>query len=243
MRHVHALLAMLLIIQSVMAAEATTRAVRRPATQPLSREQWAAPAVEVKHEGTKWTIDGHKHHVIFDETDFAIEVRAGDVAWHLAASGATDMLVKSGGDEFALPLKAASRIAVEPYDTGFKTGIKVTLSDWPTAGALKLFLTIALEGKDEDLVFDVAAEERTALLRRLDWPGAIDGKEVDYTVLSNYRGVLLPRNWPKPFFPIRATNADGSAKAEDTSEVQSNVIESWSMSWWGFEKGPAAMMV
>ena len=40
----------------------------------------------------------------------------------------------------------------------------------------------------------------------------------------------------------RATNSDGTAKASDTSEVQSNVIESWSMSWWGFQKGPAAAL-
>ena len=29
----------------------------------------------------------------------------------------------------------------------------------------------------------------------------------------------------------------------DTSEVQSNVIECWSMPWWGFKQGSAAMMV
>src|SRR6185312_14124066 len=28
-----------------------------------------------------------------------------------------------------------------------------------------------------------------------------------------------------------------------TTEVQSNIIESWSMSWWGFQRGPSAMMV
>jgi hypothetical protein len=66
---------------------------------------------------------------------------------------------------------------------------------------------------------------------------------VDYTVLSNGRGNLLPRSWPKEYNPIRGTTKEGKLVATDRSEVQSNVIESWSMSWWGFQKGPAALMV
>ena len=243
MRQLNALLAVLLIVQNVMAAEATTRAVRRAATQPVTREQWGAALVDVKHDGKEWVIAGKRQRVTLKATDLSIDVRAGDATWRMVGSGAKDLIVKSVGEELALRLADARKIDVQPYDAGFKTGVKVTLSDWATAPELRLFLTITLEGKDEEMVFDVAADESKAIVQRLDWPGAMDGKEVDYTVLSNYRGVLLPRDWPKPFFPIRATNTDGSAKAEDTSEVQSNVIESWSMSWWGFEKGPAAMMV
>jgi hypothetical protein len=100
-----------------------------------------------------------------------------------------------------------------------------------------------LQGDDEDLVFDIAAKEGGAVLRQLDWPEALDASDVDDTVLSNNKGDLLPRNWPKPYFPVRATNPDGSAKASDHSVIQSHVIEDWSMSWWGFEKGKSAMMV
>src|SRR5439155_5446614 len=125
-----AVLTALLAVEGAFAAEATTRAVRRAATQPVARDQWGAPAVEVKNEGKNWTIVGKKQRVIFNEDNLAIEVRAGDVTWHMAGSGPKDMLVKTGGDEFALPLKDASKIAVEPYDTGFKTGIKATLSSW-----------------------------------------------------------------------------------------------------------------
>jgi hypothetical protein len=62
-------------------------------------------------------------------------------------------------------------------------------------------------------------------------------------LLSNIRGVLLPRDWPKPYHPVRSANADGSIKTNDTSEVQANVIECWAMSWWGFQQGKSAMMV
>jgi len=66
---------------------------------------------------------------------------------------------------------------------------------------------------------------------------------VDYTLLSNGRGTLLPRNWPKEYYPIRSITPDGKIAPTDHSLLQSNVIESWSMSWWGFQKGTSAMMI
>jgi len=93
-----------------------------------------------------------------------------------------------------------------------------------------------MEGGDEDLDFEVSAVERGASIRELNWPAAMDGRDVDYTVLSSDEGELLPRTWPTRYHPIhRAVN--------DTSIIQSNLVECWSMSWWGFQKGPAAMMI
>ncbi len=77
----------------------------------------------------------------------------------------------------------------------------------------------------------------------MNWPTALDAREVDHTLLSNSRGNLLPRNWPKEFFPIRTITPEGKVSPTDRSEVQSNVIESWSMSWWGFQKGRSAIMI
>jgi len=156
------------------------------------------------------------------------------------------MLVKARGEEVSLRLADAKRISVVPYDTGFKTGVKISLAGWkqkPNDLDLELFLTVCLEGKDEELVFDVAANEHDAALRQLDWPAALDAREVDYTLLSNGRGTLLPRNWPKEYYPIRTITPEGKIAATDHSLLQSHVIESWSMSWWGFQKGKSAMMV
>src|SRR4030095_9023903 len=36
---------------------------------------------------------------------------------------------------------------------------------------------------------------------------------------------------------------EGRIAATDHSVLQSHVIESWSMSWWGFQKGRSAMML
>ncbi len=72
------------------------------------------------------------------------------------------MLVRSGGEEFPLRLADAKKIEIAPCDTGAKTGVKITLGQWRHKDAeldLTLYLTVCLEGKDEDLVFDIAARK------------------------------------------------------------------------------------
>jgi len=235
---------LLLAVTPAVAAEPATRAVKIPQTQPVAREQWGAPLVDVKRgEGDEWTIAGKKQTVTLNARDLSMQIAAGPAKWAIVGSAKGDLIVRAGQTDHTLRLADAKRIDVEPYDTGYKTGVKLTLSGWPEAESLKLFLTLALEGVEEDLSFDVVAVENDRTkVRRLNWPGALDANEVDYTLLPNHRGVLLPRHWPRPYFPIRSTDMGGNLKVTDTSEIQSNLIESWSMSWWGFQRGESAMM-
>src|SRR5437588_914538 len=213
--------------------------------QTLSGEQWGAMPVTVSHSAGNWIIAGKKNRVTMNEANLSLSVEARPVKWVMFPSSPGDMLVKSGGEEFPLRLADAKKISIVPYDAGFKTGVKVSLSDWTNKTKkldLHLFLTVCLEGRDEDLVFDATASEQEAVLRQLDWPGALDARDVDYTLLSNGRGTLLPRNWPKEYYPIRSITPEGKIAATDHSLLQSHVIESWSMSWWGFQEGQSAMM-
>jgi hypothetical protein len=219
--------------------------------EDLPRDQWGAPAVSVTSADGVWTIAGKKVKVILNASDLAMAVEAGPVRWEMAPSSTKDLLVRSKGEEFYLRLADAEKIEIAPYDTGFKTGVKLALSGWRHNGLrhrgaaldLTLYLTVALEGGDEELVFSVVADEHEAVVRQLDWPPALDAREVEFTVLSNFRGTLLPRDWPHPYSPIRTMTPEGKISPTDTSEVESNLIECWSMSWWGFQKGRAAMMV
>lgn len=230
--------AFLKILTGVLLLAGTVRAA-----EPLARADLGAPLVNVSHADGQWIIAGKKQAVTLDKKTLALDVNAQSVAWNMPASPTNDMLVKIGGKEFPLHLSAARKIFIEPYDTGFKTGVKISLSDWPDSD-LKLYLTVCLQGDNEDLVFDTAAQEGRTVLRQLDWPPALDAHDVDDTVLSNNKGNLLPRHWPKPYYPIRSTDPNmGTAKTNDHSIIQSHVIEDWSMSWWGFERGGSAMMV
>ncbi len=101
---------------------------------------------------------------------------------------------------------------------------------------LRIVLTLCLEGNDEDLVADAMAIENGLTVRELNWPKEVDGRQVDFTVIPSDDGTLLPRDWPKPYHPIHRA-------AGDHSVIQSHLIETWAMSWWGFQKEDAAMMV
>jgi hypothetical protein len=129
----------------------------------------------------------------------------------------------------------AGRIQIAPYQAGHKTGVKIVLDRFRNAD-VRLVLTMCLEGPNEDLVFETMANERGAAVKELHWPPATNGREVDYTVISSDNGTLLPRDWPKPYHPIVCS-------ANEHSIIQSHLIESWSMSWWGFLKGQSAMIV
>lgn len=220
--------------------------------QQLTREQWGAPSITISRPEGKWVIAGRKNTVTLSESDLSISVQAGPASWSMMPSARGDMIVRTGGHEFPLRLADARKIAVTRFETGFKAGVKINLSQWRVdrggpapdlAPDLTVTLTLCLEGRDEEVVFEAAASERQTLLRQLDWPGPLDSRDTDYTLLSNGRGTLLPRNWPKEYFPIRTITPEGRIAASDRSEIASNVIESWSMSWWGFQRGRAAMMI
>lgn len=210
--------------------------------QQRPREHWGAPSVVVSQKDGQWVVAGRRTTVTLSPSNLLLRVQAGRVSWSMTPSAPQDLVVRSAGSDVSFRLTDARRIDITPYDTGFKTGLKLHLTGWRHNDReldVALYLTVALEGRDEELVFDIAAEEGAAVVRQLDWPTALDMTDVDHTVLSHYRGILLPRNWPSAFHPIRA----GAAWPNETTEVQSHVIESWSMSWWGFQKGPSAMMV
>jgi hypothetical protein len=110
---------------------------------------------------------------------------------------------------------------------------------------LALVLTVCLDGKAEDLVCAAAAIEHEAAVRRLDWPKEVDTRGADYSALNHVRGNLLPCNWHAEYHPyhnIPSADQEQFIKA-DKSYIQSNLIETWSMSWWGFQKGKSALVV
>jgi hypothetical protein len=202
------------------------------------------PPVTVTHARGDWSITGAKNTVVLNETDLAVSVRSGPVIWRMVPSSATDMTIAKDGDEFKVRLADAGRIRVTPYATGFKSGVKLVLDTFRNTGQrspgspldLRIVLTMCLEGPDEDLVAEAAVIERGLEVKELNWPTAMDGRTVDYTVISSDDGTLLSRDWPRAYHPIQRA-------AGDHSVIQSHLIESWAMSWWGFEKGDAAMMV
>lgn len=209
----------------------------------ISRASWGAALVSVSDSSGVWRLTGQHRRVTFGENDLGVRIISDSTDWEMMPSKKGDLLVRKKGreTEYQLKLSDARERHVMYYDAGFKTGIKITLGDWKGFD-LKLYLTLCLEANTEDLICTVTAQENETTVQQLDWPGALDGSRVDYTVLPSFWGIMLPRNWPKPYHPIRPLDSTGQIPATDHSELQSNVIEDWSMSWWGLEKGSSALM-
>jgi Family of unknown function (DUF5696) len=214
------------------------------AAQTPSPADTGAPQVTVTHANGTWTIRGRKNTVKLNESNLAASVEAGPVRWKMVPSSDRDMRVSSGSDEFYIRLADAQNIQITPYQTGFKTGVRMILEGFRNTGVVargallntRVVLTLCLEGNDEDLVAEAVVNENGAAVKELNWPKELDGRDVDYTVISSDNGTLLPRDWPKPYHPIHRAPGDHSI-------IQSHLIESWAMSWWGFEKGDSAMIV
>ena len=72
--------------------------------QALTPADWGAPEVTVSHTNGLWTIAGKTNVVTLNDSDLAMSIQNGGVAWSMVPSGATDLLAKSGGKEFYVRL-------------------------------------------------------------------------------------------------------------------------------------------
>jgi hypothetical protein len=93
-----------------------------------------APEVDVSHAAGKWVIRGKKNTVELNESDLAVTIRAGAVTWKMVPSSKDDVLIGTAGDEFPLRLADAGEIKIAPYQTGFKTGVKIVLDRFRGTG-------------------------------------------------------------------------------------------------------------
>src|SRR5262245_26551080 len=102
--------------------------------QARAREDWGAvPASVSRDNDGSWTIAGKKNTVTLDARDQTIHIQSGPVHWKTLPPTAKDLVVKRRGETFSLDLRDARKINVEPYDTGYMNGVKLTVADWEKA--------------------------------------------------------------------------------------------------------------
>jgi hypothetical protein len=147
-----------------------------------------------------------EEHGELNKRDLGVNIRSSGATWKMVRSSDHDMLVGLGGDRFWLSFAAAGSMRIEPYETGFKSGIRITLGGFRGTGQIapgapldvRVVLTLCQEGADEDLVAEAMVNEGAAAVKELHWPRAMDGREVDYTVLSNLARGGRRQHYPEP---------------------------------------------
>jgi hypothetical protein len=196
----------------------------------LAQLEWGDPKIEVKRDETKWIIQGERFTVVIDPNTLTMQINDKDISWNIEGSTQGDLTVEHDGRIVPLCLKDAKQIKIEPYETGFKTGIKIRLDNYVHEDELleiRLQLYICLQVPDEDLVCELVAAEDSAAVKQCLWPAAFERSSFDFTVVPFMQGMLLPKKWPQ------------RVRLYDTISYGRGLY----MPWWGHQKGDSAAMV
>ena len=157
-------------------------------------------------------------------------VHTAGQTWSMRGSAPGDLTVEASGKTCSLRLADASEKTVTPYQTGFKTGVKVALRGFRHEGTqidLEIDLFICLEGREEELVCElIAREDKTHVLECL-WPAGLETDSFDATVVPFMQGMFLPKDWAKKVWLY------------DTLSYGRGLY----MPWWGHQQGDAALLV
>ena len=196
----------------------------------LTQTEWGNPKVDVKQDVSQWIIQGERLTVVIDSNTLAMQIRDEDISWNIEGSTQGDLTIEHDGRDIPLCLKDAKQIKIEPYETGFMSGIKIQLNDYLHEDKLleiRLQLNICLQAPSEDLVCELVAQEDAAAVKQCLWPAPFEKASFDFTVIPFMQGMLLPKEWPQ------------RVRLYDTISYGRGLY----MPWWGHQKGDSAAMV
>ena len=191
-------------------------------------------AAEARETGVQisdeqWTITGQRIEVTVDAATLRLEVRTPTRSWRAEPSAAGDLVVTTVGKRQSLALASAAHRVAEPYATGYASGFKITLEEYPGDTVpldLNLQILVTLDGPDEDLVIETLATDGETEVRELSWPGAWEPESFDTTVVPFMQGMLLPKAWPE------------KAWLYDTLSFGRGLY----MPWWGHQQDTGAAL-
>ena len=198
--------------------------------QAANQDDWGAPKVQVFQREGKWIIEGQRNRIELNPSDLQMTVFTQSRTWSMIPSFPGDLIVENSGARLSLRLADAEKKEISPYQTGFKTGIKIALEDFVHKDIkvdLQISLFICLEGEQEELVCELIATEKNATILECFWPLSVSNSCFDYTVVPFMQGMLLPKDWPKK---VRLYNTVSYGRG-------------LYMPWWGHQQGESAMLV
>lgn len=212
-------------------------------TLAADQDNWGVPKVQVLQEKAKWIIKGLRNQIELNPSDLQMTVYAKGQTWSMIPSFSGDLIVENSGERLSLRLADAEKKEISPYQTGFKTGIKIALEDFAHKDIkvdVQILLFICLEGEQEELVCELIAcrcdsrrktwqqaTEKTTTILECFWPQAVSNDCFDYTVVPFMQGMLLPKDWAKKVW-LYNTVCYGRGLY---------------MPWWGHQKGKSAILV
>jgi hypothetical protein len=199
----------------------------------LPADEGFIPAARLSRERNVWRIKGERNEVSLDVDSLRLTVKSPSGLWEMRPSFDGDLtLGDAGGREIGrFWLSSAASKAGAPYRSGYQAGVMVTLAGFPASDGravdARIQLLIALDGRAEDLVCRITAEDGGVRVRELLWPAGVEPGSFDATVVPFMQGMLLPKSWPRKVFLYESISYGRGLY----------------MPWWGYQRGAAAAMV
>jgi len=156
--------------------------------------------ISVNQEGARWTICSMHAVLTLDENTLNLQITWAGTKWQMNSLGNTDLQVGLKEERIWLSVLNAQTKKIEKYETGFKRGVKITLTDFMVEDRkldFSLSLFICLEAPLEEFVFTAIPKENEVKIKRLNWPSGFAEDGIDFTVVPFMQGMLLPHDWPK----------------------------------------------
>lgn len=174
-----------------------------------------------------WVVGSTNRSVTLNPTNLAVSVE-GEAAWQTLPSETGDLVVQTSQGIATLSLREAASAEVTPFITGFGEGLRVRLTGYRNGTEpldLELRLSVLLERRSGEIVFEIVAAEGQTKIREVSWPRAFDPVQADRTIVPFMQGMMLPRQWPKKVFLY------------DSLSYGRGLY----MPWWGQENGRSAV--
>lgn len=188
--------------------------------------------ISVRYENDKWIITGQRRVISLSRPNLEMTIKAGPLKWLMLPANDNDLTVEAEGKRLSLSFMNAGKMEFSPYETGFKTGVKIVLRDFRQNGKLldiELRLFVCLEGSSEELICELVAIEGATTVKECRWPKCFEPQSVNFTVIPFMQGMLLPRDWPR--------------KVRSYKSLCMSYGRGLNMPWWGFQKDESAAMV
>ncbi len=218
------------VLMYVLLGDSAKLAAESVPVQEADQNNWGAPKVQVFQRDGKWIIEGQRNRIELNPSDLQMTVYAQSRTWSMIPSFSGDLIVEESGARLSLRLADSEIKEISQYQTGFKTGIKISLDDFAGKDKkidLQVLLFICLEAEQEEIVCELMATEKTTTVMECFWPQAVSNSCFDYTVVPFMQGMLLPKDWPKK---VRLYNTVSYGRG-------------LYMPWWGHQQGKSAMLV
>jgi hypothetical protein len=141
---------------------------------------------------TDWGVKNGQLVLTITKKDLSMSAKTAGAAWRWRPADEKDIELRNGKSFLLLE---ARRKEAGAFHTGFSTGMRITLADFPAAPRARIDILVHLIGNEA--LFEIVPVEDIANLATVAFPKTLEtsSAETDVAVIPRMQGMLIPGNW------------------------------------------------